>query len=189
MKNNPALKGFLYSVLALAFAFGVYFFFLAKKNYYLVDNPTPETYYFKINNGPEKIITSGQYIQVDLQKGKNSIEVLDSEKKPMYDTVFDVKKIRGLVNITRGDYYINTQYYGYDLKKDSLLLALGTTEIDGKSFYGKPQLFNGIYSEDFYYNIDEEYDRVVKNIQKTESRTKIFRKQDFLNYYKEYYKF
>lgn len=44
-----------------------------------------------------------------------------------------------------------------------------------------------LYIDDFYYNIDEEYDAVIKNIQKVESRTKIFRKQDFINYHNEYY--
>ena len=29
-------------------------FILAKKNEYLVDNPTTKTFYFKINNGEEK---------------------------------------------------------------------------------------------------------------------------------------
>ena len=188
MKNNPALKGFIFSVLAFAFAFGVYFLFLSKKDYYLVDNPTPDTYYFKINNDAEKIITAGQYIKVDLNKGSNKIKVLDKDRKPLYDTAFSVKKTRGLINISKNDYYIHTQYYGYDVKKDSLLLALGTTQIDGKSFLGKPERFKGIYTENFYYNIDEDYDKVVKNIQKVESRSKIFRKQDFLNYYKEYYK-
>ena len=189
MKNNPALKGFIFSALTIGLAFGIYFLFLAKKNYYLVDNPTPETYYFKINNGKENIISAGQFVEVSLNKGENAIKVMDSKKNLLYDSAFTVKKIRGIVNIAHQDYYINTQYYGYGINKDSLLLALGTTAIDGKTIYGKPKLFNGLYSEDFYYNIDEDYDKVVKNIQKVESRTKIFRKQDFLNYHKEYYKF
>jgi hypothetical protein len=54
-------------------AFAIYFLFLAKKNEYLVDNPTSKTYYFKINNGEEKIITSGQYVKVDLNRGKKMI--------------------------------------------------------------------------------------------------------------------
>ncbi len=189
MKISPALKGFIISLFVVAIAFGVYFFFLAKKNYYLVDNPTPDTFYFKINNGNEKIISSGQYLKVELNKGENNIKVMDQKKNLLYDSAFTVKKMRGILNIAHQDYYINTQYYGYDIKKDSLLLALGTTNIDGKSYYGKPKHFNGLYTEDFYYNIDEEYDKIIKNIQKVESRTKIFRKQDFLNYHKEYYKF
>ncbi len=189
MKISPAQKGFLISLIAVIAAFGVYFLFLAKKNAYIVDNPTPQTYFFRINNGEEKIITGGQYFAVDLQKGKNSIKVFDQQKKLLFDSAFEVNRPRGLVNITHSDYYVNTQYYGYDLKKDSLLLALGKTTIDGKQYFGAPKHFNKLYSEDFYYNIDEKYDQVVKNIQKTESRTKIFRKQDYLNYYKEYYQF
>lgn len=189
MKKNPALTGLVISVFMVVMAFGVYFLFLAKEDYILVDNPTPDVYYFKINNTEERIITSGQYVKMDMPKGKNSIQVFDSNKKKLYDSVFTVNKVRGLVNIAHQDYYINTQYYGYDVKKDSLLLALGTTIIDGKTYHGAPKLFKGLYTEDFYYNVDQEFDKVIKNIQKTEARTKIYRKQDFLNYYKEYYQF
>lgn len=189
MKKNPALTGFIISVLVVIMAFGVYFVFLAKKDYFLVDNPTPEVYYFRLNDDDERIITSGQYIKVDMPRGKNSIKVYDNKKTMLYDSVFTVNKGRGLLNISHQDYYINTQYYGYDLKRDSLLSAIGTTMIDGKAYHGAPKLFNSLYTDDFYYNLDEKYDPVVKNIQKVEARTKIFRKQDFLNYYKEYYQF
>lgn len=189
MKNNPAAKGFIISLLAVIFAFGVYFLFLAKRNYYLVDNPTPNTFYFRVNNGEENVISAGQSVKVDLKQGNNSIKVMDNQKKMLYDSLFEVKKPRGLLNIAHQDYYINTQYYGYNLKKDSLLLSMNKTVIDGKDFYGEPKRFYKLYTDDFYYNVDEDYDKVIKNVAKVESRTKIFRKQDFLNYYKEYYKF
>ncbi|WP_294202398.1 MULTISPECIES: hypothetical protein [Chryseobacterium] len=189
MKNNPSLKGLLIAVVAFIAAFGIYFLFLAKKNYYVVDNPTPNTFYYKINNGSEGIIAGGQTVPVDLDKGKNSIQVFDQNKKLLFDSAFEVKKIRGLINIAHQDYYINDQYYGYNLKKDSLLLALDKTIIDGKPYYGGARRFSKLYTDDFYYNVDEDYDRLIKNIQQVESRSKIFRKQDYLNYYKEYYKF
>ena len=189
MKNNPSLKGLLIASVVFIFAFGIYFFFLAKKNYYLVDNPTPNTYFYKINNGSEGIISAGQYVKVDLKDGKNSIKVFDQNKKLLYDSAFEVSKIRGLINIAHEDYYVNRQYYGYNLKKDSLLLALDKTIIDGKPYFGDAKHFNKLYTEDFYYNVDEDYDKLIKNIDKVESRSKIFRKQDYLNYYKEYYKF
>ena len=44
-----------------------------------------------------------------------------------------------------------------------------------------------LYIEDFYYNVDEDYDKVIKNIDKVESRTKIYRKEDFKLFYKENY--
>lgn len=189
MKNNPSLKGLLVATAVFIIAFGVYFFFLAKKNYYVVDNPTPETYYYIINNGSEGVISGGQSVKIDLKKGKNSIKVFNQSKKLLYDSAFEVNKIRGLVNIAHKDYYVNDQYYGYNLKKDSLLLALDKTIIDGKPYFGGAKHVNKLYTEDFYYNVDEDYDKVIKNIDKVESRSKIFRKQDYLNYYKEYYKF
>ena len=189
MKISPATKGLIISVIAVLFAFGVYFLFLAKKNYYLVDNPTGETYYFRINKGDEKIIGAGQKLEVNLNKGKNAIQVFDAKKDLLYDSAFVVNKNRGLVNIAHQDYYINEQFYGYGLNKDSLITARKSTIIDGKKFVNEPKHFNKLYTDDFYYNIDEDYDKIVKNVQKVESRTKIFRKVDFLNYYKEYYKF
>ncbi len=189
MKISPATKGLIISVIAVLFAFGVYFLFLAKKNYYLVDNPTGETYYFILNKGDEKIIAAGQMLKVNLNKGKNGIQVFDGKKELLYDSAFMVNKNRGLLNIAHQDYYINEQFYGYGLDKDSLLSARKTTVIDGKKYVNAPKHFNKLYTDEFYYNIDEDYDKIVKNVQKVESRTKIFRKVDFLNYYKEYYKF
>lgn len=189
MKVSASTKGLIIALFGMAFAFGIYFLFLAKKNYYLVDNPTSKTYYFKLNNGAENIISAGQSVKVDLSKGSNKIKVFDNKKNLLYDSAFTVKQLRGLLNISHQDYYIHTQYYGYNLKKDSLLSALGKATIDGKDYYGAPAHFNKLYTDDFYYNIDEDYDKLIKNIQDVESRTKIFRKQDFINYYNEYYKF
>lgn len=189
MKVSAPVKGFIFSVLAVILAFAVYYLFLAKKNTYLVDNPTPQTYYFKINQGEEQIIAGGQSVKVNLNQGKNDIAVFDANKKPLYDSTFQVNKSRGLLNIAHQDYYINRQYYGYIPNKDSLLLSHGKTIIDGKAYWGDVTKRNQLFIDDFYYNLDEDYDAVVKNIQKVESRTKIFRKQDFINYHQNYYQF
>ena len=189
MKISASTRGLIISIVTVLVAFGIYNFFLAKRNYYLVDNPTEQTYHFNINNGEQRIIAAGQKVQVDLNKGKNEIKVFDSQKKLMYDSSFVVNKNRGLLNIAHQDYYVNEQFYGYGLNKDSLITARKKTNIDGKLYLNAPVRFNKLYTDSFYYNIDEEYDGVVKNIQKVESRTKIFRKADFLNYYKNYYQF
>lgn len=189
MKISASTKGLIIAVLTVLFAFGVYFLFLAKRNYYLVDNPTDNTYYFILNNGRENTITAGQNFKVDLKKGRNHVKVLDDKRNLLYDSAFEVKKDRGLLNIGHQDYYINEQFYGYGLNKDSLIAARKATVIDNKNYLNEPKLMNRLYSEDFYYNVDEDYDKVIKNVQKIESRTKIFRKDDFLIYYKEYYNF
>lgn len=189
MKISPSTKGLIISLLTVIFAFGIYFLFLAKRNYYLVDNPSDHTFYFNVNNGEENIITAGQKVKIDLKKGKNDIKVFDAEKKMLFDSSFTVNKGRGLVNIAHQDYYINEQFYGYGVNKDSLIATRRQTTIDGKLYVNTPVRFSKLYTDDFYYNIDEDYDQVVKNVQKTESRTKIFRKADFLKYYKEYYQF
>ncbi len=189
MKISASTKGLIIAVLTVLFAFGVYFLFLAKRNYYLVDNPTDNTYYFILNNGRENTITAGQNFKVDLKKGRNRVKVLDDKRNLLYDSAFEVKKDRGLLNIAHQDYYINEQFYGYGLNKDSLIAARKATVIDNKNYLNEPKLMNRLYSEDFYYNVDEDYDKVIKNVQKIESRTKIFRKDDFLIYYKEYYNF
>ena len=189
MKISASTKGLLISLFTVIAAFGIYFLFLAKKNTFLVDNPSSNTFYFKINEGKEGIIAGGQTVEVDLEKGKNQIKVFDAQKKLLYDSAFQVNKIRGLINIAHQDYYINEQFYGYNLNKDSLITSRKATEIDGKNYVNAPKLFNQLYTDDFYYNTNEDYDKVIKNVQKVESRSKIFRKQDFLAYYKAYYKF
>ncbi len=189
MKISPSTKGLIISLLTVLLAFGIYFLFLAKKNYYLVDNPTDNIYYFKVNDGTENIIAAGQKVKIDLNVGKNRIKVFDREKEILYDSGFVVNKNRGLVNIAHQDYYINEQFYGYGLNKDSLITARPKTNIDGKLYVNTPKRFNKLYTDDFYYNIDEDYDAVIKNVQKIESRTKIFRKADYLKYYKDYYQF
>ena len=84
MKLSPSTKGLLFAVISVVAAFGIYFLFLAKKNYYLVDNPTGNTYYFKINGGEERIIPSGQYFQVNLNKGRNSIQAVSYTHLDVY---------------------------------------------------------------------------------------------------------
>jgi len=187
MRNlSASTKGFIFSLLGIVFAFSTYYIYLKKENVYIVDNPTSDIFYFRINDGEERIIASGQYVIVDLNKGNNKIEVFDKNRKILYDSIFKVNKSRGLVNITHKDYYVNRQYYGYGLNYDSLKVK-HNIEVDGKILFTDAKKLNELYIEDFYYNINEKYDKVVKNIQKIESRTKIFRKQDFLNYYKDYY--
>lgn len=187
MKKNASLVGFLSAAVFMVLAFAVYFFFLAKKNEYLVDNPTEKTFYFRINGGDEKIISSGQFVKVNLDKDKkNSIQVFDEQKKLLFDSAFRVNKIRGLINITNSDYYIHRQFYGYVPNKDSLLLA-NSFELDGQRLPGDVMHRRNLFIEDFYYNVDEDYDPLIKNIDKLESRTKIYRKQDFLEFYKENY--
>ncbi|MGS0747573.1 hypothetical protein [Halpernia sp. GG3] len=125
-----------------------------------------------------------------MKTGENKIAVFDENRKPIFDSTFQVKKIRGLLNISHQDYYVYQQYYGYNLNKDSLVKTQKSLVIDGKKRYlGGARLFNKLYTDDFYYNVDEDYDKIIKNIADVESRTKIFRKEDFVNYYKSIYKY
>src|SRR5699024_3021838 len=128
-------------------------------NYFLVDNPTENTFYFKLNNGDQNTIAPGQQVMVDLPLGKNKIKVFDAQKKLLYDSGFVVNKGRGVLNIAHQDYYINEQFYGYNLNKDSLLMARGATIIDDKNYLNKPKRFNKLYTEDFYFNVNEDYDK------------------------------
>lgn len=178
---NAPIKGLIISLIVAVAAFGIYFALLSKKNYYVVDNASAKTYYFKINQGSEQIISGGQTVRTNLKKGINQIIVMDDNKKKLLDTSIVVKKDRGLLNISRQPYYINRQYYGYIRNRDSLLLAHPNT-LDGKRVFGDFKETRKLYEEDFYFNVDEKYDPIVKNIDKIESRTKIFRKEDFIIY-------
>ena len=186
MNLSAPTKGLLWSLLSFGMAFGIYFLFLKKENSYLADNASLQTMYLSINGGAVLSVAPQQSIKVNLNKGKNQVKLLDEQQKPVFDTTFEVHKTRGLLNLAKVDYYINRQYYGYNVNKDSVFL-ISKTQIDGKLYQGDVQKTKAFYSEKFYYNLDEDYDPIIKNIDKLESRSKIFRKTDFINYYKQYY--
>ncbi len=185
---SPAIKGLFFAIASMGISFGIYFYFLQKQDVYLADNPTNTIYYIKVNEDQEKIIGPGESLAVTLNKGSNKIQTYDAKKSLILDTAITVKKDRGLLNIAKKDYFIYTQYYGYNLNKDSLLATQSTIDIDGKKYYGGAERFNQLYTEDFYFNVNEPLDKVIKNIQKVETRKKIFRKEDFLQFYHDNYK-
>lgn len=189
MRLSPSIKGLLIALLLTGLSFAVYFVFLSKKNYHVADNASDQTVYMQLDSQEKKIIGAGESLHLQIPNGKHTIKISDKNGNLIKDTIFTVTKQRGLINLTGSPYYIYTQYYGYNLNKDSLLAALPKTVIDGKSYYGGAKEFKGLYTEDFYFNVDEDLDKVIKNIQKVETRKKIFRKQDFLNHYQETYKF
>ena len=61
--------------------------------------------------------------------------------------------------------------------KESIVTAL--MEIENKKIVSQ--------EKEIIEEVSKDYDKIIKNIDKLESRTKIYRKEDFKNFYKENY--
>ncbi|MCB9202593.1 MAG: hypothetical protein H6604_06050 [Flavobacteriales bacterium] len=185
-KISPSLLGFLIAVILSVGSMAVYFVFLQKDEFYLLDNPTSKPTVVELNDVKYHLQPYEQK-KVDLNKGRNSIKIYDDKNKIIRDTFFNVETKRGVINPTFNKYYIFTQYYGHVENKDSLMLS-ESMNIDNKNYFGKIEADSTLFISDFYFNLNEDFQKVIKNIDSLERRKKIFRKKDFIDYYTNNYR-
>ena len=181
-KINAPTLGFIIAFSASVISMLIYFVFLQKDHYFLIDNPTNKPIELTINQVKYQI-ESNQNQKVELEKGYNTIQFKDKNGQ-IKDTFFNVNSQRGVINPTLNEYITFTQYYGYIPNKDSLMTSKSTT-INNKIYFGDLKQENSIFISDFYFNLDEDYQKLIKNIDTLERRKKIFRKADFINFYEE----
>lgn len=184
---NKSLLGFIIAVVFFGLAFWVYDFFLKKNEYFLMDNPTSESVSVRWNE--QKItLPAYQFVNVNFKNGRNRLQVLFKDSI-IVDTLISIQNPkRFLLNPTRSEYIIFTQYYGYVPNKDSLLKS-HQTKVDEKLYFGEIIKTKSLFIKDFYYNINEDFDKIIRNIDSIERRKKIFRKEQFKNYYRETYNY
>lgn len=183
MKKNPSLIGLVVTIAILAAAYFTYKLFLEKKDSYLIANPTEHSIKLKIDN-QDYSIAPNQTTEIKLTPGQHKINFDYQGKK--IDTVFEVKYYNGVINPTRADYYIFTRPYGPARNKDSLFTSQ-TTTIDEKVFYGNIKHSNNLYIQGFYYNLNHNYPKFFYNKGQVTDISKIFSKDDFIQFYFENY--
>jgi len=184
MKKNPSLIGFLLILGALGVIVLVYNLFLSKKDGYVIDNPSDKTINIVIDK-ENYTIAPQQFVRLDLQKGKRKFQYEFNGKK--IDTVIEIRRASGLINPTLTDYYIFTRPYGNRPNKDSIFTSQHIA-IDNKAYLGIITKAQNLYIEDFYYNLDQNYPKLfIRNDEKKTDLSKIFRKEDFKQFYFENY--
>ena len=184
MKKNPSLVGLVMIFAILGVIVIIYNLFLNKKDGYVIDNPTDQTINIKISDA-NYTIAPQQNVRIDLDLGKHTIQY--DYKGKNVDTVIQIRRASGVINPTLQDYYVFTRPYGHRENVDSIFKSRHIA-IDNKAYLGIITKEQGLYIEDFYYNLDQDYPRIfLKSSDKTTDLSKIFRKEDFKQFYFENY--
>ena len=177
-KLSPSLLGFIIALLISIASLWIYFSFIQKESYHLIDNPGEQNLFVNIDN-QEYIVAPGQQITVNLDNGTHTISVrAENDTVILPESSFEVKKARGLINPTLSRYYIYGMPYGLDVNKDSIFENLKTT-FENKTYLGDLQIDSAVYTEEFYYNMNEEFPGVTLKSENDTLRRKIFRENDF----------
>ena len=184
MKRNPSLTGFLIILGALGAIVLIYNLFLSKKDGYVIDNPSDKTLNITIDQ-QQYTIAPQQFVRLELDKGKRKIQYNINGKD--VDTIIEIRRASGLINPTLTDYYIFTRPYGNRPNKDSIFTA-NNIAIDNKAYLGLISKEQNLYIEDFYYNLDQDYPSLfLKSGERKTDLSKIFRKEEFKQFYFENY--
>ncbi|MDR1877261.1 MAG: hypothetical protein LBQ84_06520 [Flavobacteriaceae bacterium] len=184
MSGNSSLRGLLVAISLCVISVLIYKFFIEKNDEFLLDNPTEDTINV-IFNGENYLLASGQTLKVSVHQGKNTISSVSGKdgKAILKDTFFTLEKTnRGLINPTGSTYYTFRRYYGHIKNIDSLYKA-NKTIIGGKEYVGEIKEYKDLVLQDFYFNVNEDFPKVINKVDTMESRVKLFRKTQFLEFY------
>lgn len=185
-KISPNLIGFIIALLVCIASLWVYFQYIQKESFHLIDNPTEATLNIKIDDN-EYVVAPMQQVEVHLELGKHQITATtDVDAVQLLKTEFEVKNSRGLINPTLSRYYIFGMPYGPKVNKDSIFRNLKTM-FKGKVYLGDLQIDSLVYTEDFYYNLNENYPKMTLKSENENLRKKVFREDEFKQFYFEHY--
>ncbi|WP_128330357.1 hypothetical protein [Apibacter sp. HY039] len=188
MSDKKSLMGLFIAVILSIISFFVYKIFIEKKDSFLLDNPTEKSIDVFLN-GDKYVLAPGQTLAVAVKDGRNTISSsTDKGSLILKDTFFNVKRTdRGLINPTLSEYYSFRRYYGHIKNIDSLY-KIHKTVIDGDEFVGEIKRYNHLVIENFYYNVNQNFPKVINKVDSVESRVKLFRKNQFLDFYQTSFK-
>lgn len=184
MKANASFLGFSIAVILTILSFWGYTYFFKKKSDHIIDNPSRYTINIQLDKD-HYILAPQQQVKLHLSKGEHLITVkTDKDSLLIEQQPFTVKKDRGTLNPTLSTYFIFALPYGLKVNKDSIF-AKNTHFYKGKTYYGELSIDSSLYIENFYYNLNETFPKVIKKSENKSLRTKIFRENDFKQYYFE----
>lgn len=184
MNKNAPLYGFIISIVIIIVVYFSYRMFIKNDNEFLLDNPTDQPIEVILNQ-ENYVLAPRQSVVIVLNEGKNYISSTSLKKVILKDTFFIAnpkKDVRGVVNPTHSTYYSFKKYYGALAKVDSLYKA-HSSMIDNKLYYGDIKEYHNLYINEFYSNINQDFPKIIKKVDSIETRTKLFRKSQFLEFY------
>lgn len=183
MKNNPTLSGLIITIGITAVCYFTYMIFLNKKDSYLITNPSDDYLELQIDE-QTYTLAPNQIVPIKLKGGQHTLNFTFNGE--IVDTVFRITRHNAIINPTRADYYVFVRPYGARRNADSIFTHK-TITIDNRVYNGDITHYNDLYIEDFYYNLDQEYPNFfIKKGEKTDL-SKIFSKEDFMQFYFDNY--
>src|SRR5690606_1169303 len=183
MKKNPAITGLFITIGLIILFYGVYKAFLEKKDSYLITNPSDEFLKVQLDDQTYTVAPK-QITEIQMDGGKHKLKFNFGGKET--DTVINVTRFNAIINPTKADYYVFVRPYGAGRNRDSLFTSQ-TLTIDEKVYYGNIKHHNGMYIQDFYYNLDQKYPKFFLKKGAPTDLSKIFSKDDFKQFYFENY--
>ncbi len=179
MKLSSSFIGFIIAISICIISLWLYFFTIQKDASYVIDNPTEQVMQVFLD-GKEYSIAPDQTVRIDLTQGKHQV----SKDNAVNADTFNVRNVRGTVNVTRSTYVIFSLPYGSGQNTDSIFRSQ-QTKIDGKVYYGKIKLDSSLFIQDYYYGLKENFPGLTlkSDYGTNKLRSKIFRKDDFKQFY------
>ncbi len=177
MKKNPTFRGFLFAVIAVIASYGLSQFMNKKKLEYIIDNPTSQKIKVKVDDNSYDI-EPFSFKKIELNIGEH---ILNNEHKFRRGHI-----LHGVINPTKSTYYMYKRYYGSVANRDSVFSNAPIINIKNID-YKFTDTVSSYFIQDFYYNLDEvfpSWTNSQKDSLNIDSRKKIFRKNDFINFYK-----
>lgn len=184
MLNKNSLQGLLIALFIGIISFFIYKFYIEKNDEFLLDNPNKEEIKVLVN-GKSYLLAGGQSLSIPVNSGKNTISCQNKQGNVILkDTFFVItKNKRGLINPSLATYFTFKRYYGHIKNRDSIYRA-HRKNINGKEFLGEIGEYNQLVIQDFYYNINQNFPKIINKVDSIESRIKLFRKNQFLEFYR-----
>ena len=179
MKKNPMLIGMVGALLLVVLSLIIPRFFQQKKLDFIIDNPTHQTIEVQID-AEKYTLKPLEQVVVSLKTGTHILNQKDT---------FNIDFIHhGVINPTRSTYFLYKKYYGSVAKRDSIFKNALILDWKGKKIQFTDTT-SAVFIQDFYYNLNEDFPawtnaNSVKDSLKNDSRVKIFRENDFQNFYK-----
>jgi len=190
MKKNPIFLGFIIAFSMMVFSILIYRFYIDQDNEFLLDNPTEKTCKI-ILNGKEYILAPFQNVKIEKLKKINTLKCFIEDSLVQIDTIFNIESVtKGIINPLKQDYYIYNRYYGFSKNKDSLQRAFLSKKIriDSVEYMGDIKIKNEILISDFYLNLNQDFPKLLKKQDSLIPISKVFRKNDFINFYNTLFK-
>ncbi|MFV0237772.1 MAG: hypothetical protein ACK5HU_04460 [Flavobacteriales bacterium] len=178
MNKNPMMTGFVIAILVVVFSYGISKLMNQKKLEFIIDNPTSEKIQVQIDEQHYEIAAKS-FKKIELEKGDH---LLNGKHSFTYDFIH-----HGVINPTKSTYYLYKRFYGSVAKKDSIFQHAPFLKVNKKKYLFTDTI-SAYFIQDFYYNLNEDFPNWTnsqKDSLKIDARKKIFRKEDFENFYKK----